>query len=560
MEPMQPKKVQPIEQELGANEPKMPVRQNSEPEYGYKSMEPPEPKHLGYLESYLNKEHKLIADENMAKIYEENGLKIPGNIMDEKEMYDTSTDRNPHPDQKWPEDTLRDFFLIYEYQDPTYLGFDTLIVSDESPLFNYDTGDLYGHINTAKKFLETYENIPGMSQRKEILDNFTYTISEIFGTTTGINNRNKRYYIEMIEGLDKLNNKMVKYGEDLITITLTEDVSLRTQYLAELYNNLLYDYKNKRQMIPENTLRFDMLIKIEDIRNFKIENPKYDPEKSPNTEVFVNDMAHTYMMYKLHDCNFDFSQSQTHEGSMSIGGFNQYNQGNMNNTKINIKYKSISKIIESALIDEHNVVHLNNQDLSTLIAEYDSFSGIIGDEQDYKYYGKLDKRESSKLPGTENNKKFSVDELSENEQESKSDFLKSKNYLNDFKKEKPKIFDKEDYKKILNTSVNQLKRAGLSKFNEIRGQLIGDIIKEVRTMTMLPDKLGNVYSTKFRQMSIENFTTGLGNSLFDQVADDFTDFSMEKTDIFKQNKKADDSYLGDVNDILSQTNTIRNKK
>ena len=101
------------------------------------------------------------------------------------------------------------------------------------------------------------------------------------------------------------------------------------------------------------------------------------------------------------------------------------------------------------------------------------------------------------------------------------------------------------YKQIIKDSLDNVKDQLISRFNEIRGNLIADIIKEVRTLTFLPNQLGNVYSTKFRQMSIQNFLGGLGNDLFDQAAKDVTNFAMDKTNIFKT-FYGDDTTLGKI--------------
>jgi len=197
-------------------------------------------------------------------------------------------------------DAMNDFLFNSEikYQDPTYLGYEIILITDESPLFNYD--ELYKR-QSALSFIEKYNNIYDIAKRKELLIKFQEQLKEIFlvSTDTNLPQSSRRHYIEMIVGLDKLNEKIVKYDKDLIEITLTEDVSLRTQYLIELYNNLIYDYKNKRNIIPENLLRFNMIIKIEDIRDFKI-----------NNKIINNRKSGTFLVYKLNDCNFKFTESQ----------------------------------------------------------------------------------------------------------------------------------------------------------------------------------------------------------------------------------------------------------
>lgn len=512
------------------------------------NMEMPPKRQLGYLSSYIQS-HEIPGSSFSTSTINQFGTGFgdssssePLTDLNQKKQrfgkdkqasdifaYDTSSDRQIG--NKWPTDSLRDFlYEINEYQDPTYLGFEIIFVADESPLFNYDRGEI-GYSNSALKFIQKYSDIDDMSLRENILYNFLSHIKQMFAVSTDSESDitvNKRHYVQDISGLDKLTNKIVDYEKDLIEITLNEDVSLRTQYLVDLYNNLTYDYKYKKNMIPENTLRFDMLIKVSDIRNFKVENPDYDPIKNPDREVFTHKYeGGTYTLYKLHDCNFDFSKSQTHESTMSIGGWSSFNSSNMNNTKFSIKYKSISKVFESMLVDKYEIVKLNTHDLTSLSADYfnDSFAAILYN-QDYKYMKTVD----NSVGGVKNS------------------LIEPGSPLKD-KLKKPNI---EKYKKIVDNNIDKGKKQLLNKFNEVRGELISDVIKEIRNLTFLPNKLGNVYSTDFRQLSLENFATGLGNDLFDKAAKDVTGIAMNATDLFKQNKQSDDSYLGDIDDITKK--------
>jgi len=398
-------------------------------------------------------------------------------------------------------DAMNDFLFNTEikYQDPTYLGYEIILVTDESPLFNYDHDINTLPRQSAQSFIKKYENLPDINNRGELLNKLQEQLKEIFLVSTDINlpQSSRRHYIEMIAGLDKLNEKIVKYDKDLIEITLTEDVSLRTQYLIELYNNLIYDYKNKRNIIPENLLRFNMIIKIEDIRDFKI-----------NKKIINNRKSGTFLVYKLNDCNFKFTDSQSHEGAMTMAGFNPYNQGNMNNAKFSIKYKSIEKIYESSLISE-TPIRLNNQKIDTLTNDFDN-----------SIYFQVNKPKESKPRG----------------------------YITQNKTIRKRKHKQNAYINIIKQNAKESADGLKNKFNEIRGGLLTDIINEVHNLTGLPDKLGNVYATNFRQLSIQNFATGLANDLFDKAEDDVTGTIMNMTDPFR-GKKKDDSKLGNINDI-----------
>jgi hypothetical protein len=312
----------------------------------YKDFEEPEQKKLGYLEKYYDKKiEKSSMDNKTSPKWFDDSRELIG-LYKYDSSYDTIVSKN-----KWANDTLQDFlFNIYEYQDPTYLGYDLMLITDESPLFNFDASNNLGEPSTALKFIQKYGEISEIANRELLLSTFLNQLTKMFAATPDSQNQyksDKKFYIEDISGLDKLSNKIVKYGEDILELTLNEDVSLRTQYLMELYKNLIYDYKNKREMIPENTLRFNMVIKISDIRDFKVENPNYDINKKREEFVkLIPNAGETFFMYKLYDCNFIF-ENVTHEGNIAMGGWQTFNTSNMNNTKIKIKYKSVSRIFQS---------------------------------------------------------------------------------------------------------------------------------------------------------------------------------------------------------------------
>ena len=254
---------------------------------------------------------------------------LSGRYYDTKEKlpYDYSKDKTSLGKMYTDTDKYFRYSLnIEDFEDPTFLGFNLKFDSENSPLFNY--GDwptqagtelttpppkkptkserILNHIatkngtqtellreettsekiareaNNAKiivangnmeaspiTFIRKYANIPEIKNREPIYSNFIQNLDTIFGRTLE-NSWEKSYYIESISGLDKLSSKMVKYGTDLITIQLTEDISLKSSYLAELYNNLTYSYKNQRYLIPENCMRFDLMIEITDIRIFRL--------------------------------------------------------------------------------------------------------------------------------------------------------------------------------------------------------------------------------------------------------------------------------------------------
>lgn len=226
------------------------------------------------------------------------------------------------------EDAFRYSKNIESFEDPTYLIFHLKIDEDSSPLFDGK--------NSAMSFIDRYSNISEIENRKPILLTFQRNLKEIL---------NKKYYINSIGGLDKLVNKMAKYGDDILTITLSEDVALRASLLAELYNNLSYSYKNQRYLIPENCLRFDLMLEITDMRTFNIVN------KVDGQYVSTTNTNPPRMIYTLHDCNFNFFKSKAFEDNIAMAGFGAALITNASNIKFDIKYKSVEKEFVNTLVN-----------------------------------------------------------------------------------------------------------------------------------------------------------------------------------------------------------------
>jgi len=585
-------------------------------------------------ESSLSKSHppvkppKLDSD-NSTSIDEREDLGYINQYLDYEKMFfgkkynykKTVSNSNINPNKmQWPTDAVRnflydtsnggDFIQNDKYQDPTYLGFDIMMIADESALFNYD----YMRPNAASpmSFMIKYNNIVEIRQRASLLDKFIKELKQYFAFSTDSDKTvlfNKRHYVQTIEGLDKLTNKIVEYEKDFIEITMNEDVSLRMQYLIDLYNNIIYDYRNKRGVIPENLLRFNMYIRIKDIRSFKVPNPFYDPDTSPQREKFLDSLGAfsgefggAYTLYKLYDCQFDFVKSQTHEGSITIAGFNPFNQGNMNNTKIKIKYKSVSKVFESMLINDKEIVSINNYDLSSTVKQMNGYNDILSTDNDYLTLKEIETGEKTYNVKNEANtnsnkdivnhtgktyllsgKKESLDYVVDSKDNAKRNFAqkikdRAKTAGTNFIEKK--ILDAEH---LTNSLIRESVGAVNGKISEIRGSLITDLKRGIENQ--LPwDKLGNVYSTNFRQMSIQNLGRDLISRSVDIAFDESDLMELTRVNIDAPNvsftkdnasfsgegalpeqiknrkeKFGDDSYLGKESDILKNTGSYKPK-
>jgi hypothetical protein len=225
-------------------------------------------------------------------------------------------------------------------EDPVMFGYDIFINQTTSPLFN----------GAILNFINQFQDDPELNSRRDILTNFYYQFSKFFkiyprigenipdvlfnpnGATNSYNRYDyrklpnvavtddlegipKTYYLKKISGLDKLIerntsvtddtiNSMVDYGKDLIKLTIYEDVTVNTGYLATLYKMLSWSRLNGKNIIPENLLRFDAEIEITEIRNYNRVIKNFNNKEE--LDVF-SDLLTKYS-YTLYDCQFSFNE------------------------------------------------------------------------------------------------------------------------------------------------------------------------------------------------------------------------------------------------------------
>ena len=257
----------------------------------------------------------------------------------------------------------KDFF----YEDPFIPSFE-LYFDTNSPFFvktnipsyipGVKTEQKYAK-NSLQYFMLKYVEIDptGYSSRHDIWEEFQNTFFKIFDRYNEAgpqSNKNKPYYITSIAGINCLNKKIIKYTPiteaDKITVTLNEDIAMSSWYMAELYNNLVYSYRNQRYMFPENLLRFNMIIKINDIRNFTL--PYKDPSLPNNNKnpekIRYKSSPKSQIVYTLHDCNFDFFESKNYGEEITIGGYGSPNT-TPSTLSFNVYFKSVTRWSEFPL-------------------------------------------------------------------------------------------------------------------------------------------------------------------------------------------------------------------
>jgi hypothetical protein len=247
------------------------------------------------------------------------------------------------------------------FQDPLLPTYDIVLDTERSPLLLTHTGDTYR--NGLCNFLNDYNDIYSIRARGKIYDEFIKTLYTLFNTEFNQKERNKSYYINSITGLDKLTARIVDFEKEKITITLNEDVSMVALYLSQLYNNLSYSYRDQHQMIPANLLRFNMYVKVRDVRNM----PLYLPDGTGTTLSF----EHSYVIYFLRDCTFDFKKAKNFEDNLTAGGFDAGAPTKPSTISFDVTYKSIEIESEFPLIMDNfengsSALKLNNKDKDVL--------------------------------------------------------------------------------------------------------------------------------------------------------------------------------------------------
>lgn len=374
----------------------------------------------------------------------------------------------------------------FNFEDPTYLGFEIYIddSNEGSPFFPADAQ------NKVIRFLNRYSDIYEIGSRIELFYEFRDRFFNIFNGLSSFNNvviKNKNYYITSIKGTNLFNKKLINYPEDKITITLNEDVSMAMQYLSELYNNLIYSYKSNRYMIPEHLLRFDMHIKISEIRTFRIPNPDY----RQNDGVSVNNIPHildkrkSSIIYVLHDCNMNFFESKNSDDELIIGGFGVNGVSTPATLSFDVIFKSVSKRIEPILIDKgisiynkvaglYNSVDSHNDDLYNQNRKTDNDLDKWNEKDMYKY--------------TPQNAEYST---STNDYRNSLRLLNMGDLINDAT---------GTIKKGANELTKQIKDTIVRNLKEKRNDLINRFVSQVDKATSLKNlkDLGNVYEGDFR--------------------------------------------------------------
>jgi hypothetical protein len=233
--------------------------------------------------------------------------------------------------------------VLDSIEDPTYLGYTLRLDTETSPLLA-DKGML-------SEFITKYSiSYPELRYASAYLKEFKEDIVKIFtapstkgNDVTYASSVGKPHYILSIAGLDLLDRPFVDMKNNdgdhqSLKIVLHEDVRMFTNRLMYLYRNLSYSYSMGKSLIPENLLRFNLFIKVSDIRSL-----------TGNDDNFGNKIANDYsrIIYELKDCEFLFDGS-TLKDNVILGGTDQSRVSDANVT-IRIKYRKVNRLFYSSM-------------------------------------------------------------------------------------------------------------------------------------------------------------------------------------------------------------------
>lgn len=247
------------------------------------------------------------------------------------------------------------------YEDPTYLGF-TVEIDENSAFFN-----------EVLPFLEKQGKTRAELQaRVSVYKEFCSKIVQIFKSQESVEDPSQRaiyikqHYINAISGLGNLTHKFNKWREDKLTIELYEDITMFSSYISSLYNNLIYSYENGRAMIPENLLKFNLKIKISEIRNLTSIGKAVS--KNPSDQEIFNALKNnvTCLVYTLYDCEFDFFETQPFEDTITQAGIDSSYPG-VSILKFDIFFKSVAREIFNPLIKNSLTLNDNEIDLGVIL-------------------------------------------------------------------------------------------------------------------------------------------------------------------------------------------------
>lgn len=180
-------------------------------------------------------------------------------------------------------------------EDPTVMGFNLFFDFDfQSPLLN---------VTSEGENAYNYLLAIGEPERAAKLRDFRDRLQHLISVTP--------YFFKKVSGLSsiyKLEKGISMEKDRKITIDTFESIDQRIGSLVNLYSEICYDFVYRRMILPVNMRRFNVVVVVSEIRNFRTVVSKMLNSKTQYDYVDLAPYIDTYA-FRYKNSEFDFTES-----------------------------------------------------------------------------------------------------------------------------------------------------------------------------------------------------------------------------------------------------------
>lgn len=206
----------------------------------------------------------------------------------------------------------RNNFSSYVFaDDPTVLGF-SFKISALDPLWNITNNTK----PSAYYYLLSVRQTERAAKFKKFVEKFNILINQ------------RNYFLQKLSGLGNIYEVKPEsaFIERTITITTLESIDLFVSSMIDDYNRSVYDYENMKNIVPINLLYFDLIIVVNEIRNFKSYIDKRldvvgekdvvgESERDVDNMIYLNKHLGVHAL-RFNDCKMDFFEGNDYLNSL----------------------------------------------------------------------------------------------------------------------------------------------------------------------------------------------------------------------------------------------------
>lgn len=196
----------------------------------------------------------------------------------------------------------RNNFSSYVFaDDPTVLGF-SFKISALDPLWNITDKTK----PSAYYYLLSVRQTDRAEKFKKFVEKFNILINQ------------RNYFLQKLSGLGNIYEVKPEsaFIERTITISTLESIDLFISSMIDDYNRSVYDYENMKNIVPVNLLYFDLIIIVNEIRNFKSfidkkfqvvgeETVVGEKERDVDSMIYLNKHLGVHAL-RFNDCKMNF--------------------------------------------------------------------------------------------------------------------------------------------------------------------------------------------------------------------------------------------------------------